>query len=643
MVPPCRGCIARGQPPHCSAVQIHSGRDKLCLTFLWGGHLRFDDRLATILTFPHDDARARALLWRQMIDVLAQTPPELVDPLPVVLLDRLRVLQGQVPVSVRIEAVAACHGRLVHPAIVAIAANDVPVVARAALDKVKLDDADWMSLLPRLSVTARAALRQRADLSDGVRAALTCFGISDFALPAPPTCAITADGAAEPLPEVGEDPVVIDGDGSDTGPDTITYAIAADPVEATVDAGSPAASDGGSAADDRRDHIGPLPADPVEVDNPSNVFGEAGDPAMSIVDLLARIAAYRREGPAPPPPIETFRFETDAIGTIDGVEGAPRAALAGLSIAQARRFAADGVDESVADAFRRRASFRDARLMLSGSVLGAAPWLASGMPSFDPANGRFTGYRGTAHRQPVSETPPVAGLFGAGLTDDGLRQFVHELRTPLNAIIGFGEMVEGQVLGPAAARYRAQARTIVEQGRHLLNLIEDLDLTTRPDPSGTARAPVSPAIMLSRLWEEHRASAVSRDVVMSLHMTGEAEAVLIQAGDIERLFARLFAAVVVLCRTGEAFAASLSVSGAFLILSLTRPVALRDRTEADILAAGFAPDAIEADVLPLGLGFTLRLVRKLATAAGGVLEFQPHHLVLRLPAFTAHASGEVPR
>jgi signal transduction histidine kinase len=32
--------------------------------------------------------------------------------------------------------------------------------------------------------------------------------------------------------------------------------------------------------------------------------------------------------------------------------------------------------------------------------------------------------------------------------DDDLRELMHELRTPLNAIIGFGEIIEGQYLGP---------------------------------------------------------------------------------------------------------------------------------------------------------------------------------------------------
>ncbi|MEW5729903.1 MAG: nitrate- and nitrite sensing domain-containing protein [Pseudomonadota bacterium] len=51
----------------------------------------------------------------------------------------------------------------------------------------------------------------------------------------------------------------------------------------------------------------------------------------------------------------------------------------------------------------------------------------------------------------------------------------HELRTPLNAIIGFSEIIEGELLGPAGTRqYVEYAHDINESGRHLLRLINDI-------------------------------------------------------------------------------------------------------------------------------------------------------------------------
>jgi signal transduction histidine kinase len=55
----------------------------------------------------------------------------------------------------------------------------------------------------------------------------------------------------------------------------------------------------------------------------------------------------------------------------------------------------------------------------------------------------------------------------------------HELRTPLNAIIGFSEMISGELFGPHRdPRYKEFATDVVDSGRLLLNLINDvLDLS----------------------------------------------------------------------------------------------------------------------------------------------------------------------
>jgi PAS domain S-box-containing protein len=56
-----------------------------------------------------------------------------------------------------------------------------------------------------------------------------------------------------------------------------------------------------------------------------------------------------------------------------------------------------------------------------------------------------------------------------------LANMSHELRTPLNAIIGFSEIIEGQALGPIETRrYVQYARNILDAGRHLLELINEI-------------------------------------------------------------------------------------------------------------------------------------------------------------------------
>ena len=54
----------------------------------------------------------------------------------------------------------------------------------------------------------------------------------------------------------------------------------------------------------------------------------------------------------------------------------------------------------------------------------------------------------------------------------------HELRTPLNAIIGFSELLQQQSVGPLNERQERYVEDVLEAGRHLLALINDiLDLS----------------------------------------------------------------------------------------------------------------------------------------------------------------------
>lgn len=51
----------------------------------------------------------------------------------------------------------------------------------------------------------------------------------------------------------------------------------------------------------------------------------------------------------------------------------------------------------------------------------------------------------------------------------------HELRTPLTAIVGYGEMIEKEMLGPVGpGRYREYAGVIVQSGRRLLALVDKI-------------------------------------------------------------------------------------------------------------------------------------------------------------------------
>jgi PAS domain S-box-containing protein len=56
-----------------------------------------------------------------------------------------------------------------------------------------------------------------------------------------------------------------------------------------------------------------------------------------------------------------------------------------------------------------------------------------------------------------------------------LANMSHELRTPLNAIMGFGDLIEHERMGPVGdVRYVGYGHDIVESGKHLLELINEI-------------------------------------------------------------------------------------------------------------------------------------------------------------------------
>jgi signal transduction histidine kinase len=50
----------------------------------------------------------------------------------------------------------------------------------------------------------------------------------------------------------------------------------------------------------------------------------------------------------------------------------------------------------------------------------------------------------------------------------------HELRTPLNAVIGFSELLREQRVGPLTERQRGYVEDVLDAGRHLLSLINEI-------------------------------------------------------------------------------------------------------------------------------------------------------------------------
>ena len=436
-----------------------------------------------------------------------------------------------------------------------------------------------------MSPTARALLRHRRDLGRIVEQALTSFGSIDFVLPGTVDASAPKIGRAEPRPS--------------------------------------ASAEGGEA---------------------------------QIRELVARIEAFRKnrvEGQREPGPtgletIEAFRWETGSDGIVIWVEGAPRGALVGQSIANIAERGQYGVDGQAAGAFEKRAPFRDARFSVAGSGAAAGDWRISGVPFFDPRSGAFMGYRGSARRPRVDEVArsqaPVAetsGLFGTDLQADSLRQLIHELRTPLNAIIGFAELIDGQHMGPADVQYRSRASEIMDQAARLLSAVDDLDTAARIETSRISfdEGSVDAVALLCRLHDAYERVADQRHSRIAIEIIRDLPPAAVEQGAAERMFARMLAATIGLAQEGETIAATMSLGDLglrrMLCLAIDRPRAISGLDEAALLDPGYSPEGDWPGAPALGLGFALRLVRNLAEAVGGALVIGEKRFALYLPPLGA--------
>lgn len=396
-------------------------------------------------------------------------------------------------------------------------------------------------------------------------------------------------------------------------------------------------------ADDPVADLAPLP-EPVDAapePEPQPVEG-----TFEIADVVARIETFwrnREEGGEPLPqrpvvPAAHFRFETDAKGVVRWVDGVSRAPIVGLSLDLQGLPDGSRVDGVAAGAFRRRAGFSNARMAIEGGSEAAGDWLISAIPVFDPANGRFTGYRGTARRPRADErAEPVRAPAAPSAAADSLRQLVHELRTPTNAIAGFAEMIETQMLGPVSDPYRDRATVIRSQARELLGAIDDLDLAARIDSAALSLVP-APVTLRPVL------AAIADDLAQLAGLRGSGIALPIDnlavSGDrraVERLLARLMATLVSASGPGERIGVRTALDGENMVaIAMDRPAALSDYPGDSVLGI----DDEAGDTTLLGTGFALRLARNLARELGGSLVIEPETLTLRLPASFTQQVGQ---
>ncbi|MCM8730154.1 sensor histidine kinase [Hephaestia sp. GCM10023244] len=588
--------------------------------------MRFDDSLDTVLSADMSTPFGIESAWRQLVDLIGRRRALANEQA----LARLAGMRDAVPIAVRTaSARAIAHGAPPAALVRFFAADDAAVVA-PLLRSAQLSEAEWIAVLPALSPTGRALLRHRRDLGGGVVRALESFGSVDFVLSADEEAVAAAEQVPQPdaAPQASED--------VDTP--------AAKPPHMPPSSSSFVSL--GTAA-----MALPVVAEALRQRQTSETPAAEPEGAFQIAELVARIDAFQRRreqardaetGVADETvstPLAAFDFEADESGMVRWVSGVERAPIIGLSLLHGAT-AGSQVDGIAAGAFRRRASFSDARLVIEGNSRAGGAWRISAIPIFEPLTGRFAGYRGTARRPRADES---AGPRTTGAVPDSLRQLVHELRTPTNAIAGFAEMIETEMLGPIADPYRARAGAIRRQARDLLLAIEDLDTAARIEGQALDLRPATVALpqLLKTVAADLAPLAELRGTTLDLAADMPDLSVLGDALALERLVGRLLAALVAAGARDERICIDAHQDDGQIVVVIDRPHGLTGYSGEALLAIDAEQEATLEGAPLLGTGFALRLARNLAAELGGRLTIGAERLTLRLPAARTDDVGRV--
>ena len=521
--------------------------------------MNFDDRLATVISTAPIDARDRAVRWRQLVDLVARAGPDARGVQIETALAIIRAGRGDVSEMARAAAARAITGR---------------PLSRSLLEAFA---ADTLTVAAPLLTDPHSAAEVREGASEEVRRFIDAMHGTSVPQRADKPIFDPQPAVAPPPPLNGSVPTI-------------------DEVVARIEQLRVSREHGADlAASPMVETLQPPASPPIVVPSPTpapTLAAETSSPAL-------------------------FRWECGPGGEIGWVEGAPRGAIIGRSIARA--VPGDGVDEHVERAFGRRSPFRDAVLALPDGGTIEGRWQISGVPAFSPGDGRFVGYRGIARR---GDALAPAGLprVSTDLDPTALRELVHEIKTPLNAIIGFAEIIDGQYLGPAQTGYRARAAEIVNQAQVLLAAIDDLDFAARLQGGHDERGATSDFTSLfDPLAARLAAAAAGRWVTIAVDAPAEVGRSNVDDRIAERLIERFVEAVLAETASGETLRLTARDEGEVVAVRLSRPRALE----------GMAPDALFATDRN---GTSLRLLAGLVRIVGGTVDAERGDLVLRLPS-----------
>ncbi len=547
----------------------------------------FDDRLATVLRHRAAGDRAARTQFRQLLDLLGSRTNGTDRSLLAAAWLRLAALGEMIPAGERAAMVGEPAARFRNPELAYHLAEDEPEVAAAALRSARLGEEDWLALIPRLPLRARGFLRLQRNLPPRVRDALEQLGIQDQGLPAPDGGRPVQEPDAPPPPP-------------------------ASPV--------------------KQSEIGALVEriQTYQQKRPAGVALAANDAAHDSTHAPRLPLGEKAANTAPALPL--FRFTTDTMGRIAWADRAVAPMVYRMRLPGSE--AKEDTAETVRTLIAQRQPLRNIATTLGGAAMIAGDWIIDAMPRFDPLTGQFGGYAGMFRRPPAATARPDPA---AAREADRLRQLLHELRTPAGAMQGFAEMIQQQQLGPAPHEYRALAAAIAGDGARVLAGFEELDRLAQLE-SGTmvlAGGESDLGAIVARLVEQIAPVLGGRDAGMMLKATPRYAPVSLAGNEAEALCWRLMATLAGLLEPGEHIRLRLKEKADTVRLKCTMPRALA--AQDDIYAATTRSNAGPLRAGMFAAGFSLRLARAEARAAGGDLTDSANALTLHLPRLTGTA------
>jgi signal transduction histidine kinase len=226
-----------------------------------------------------------------------------------------------------------------------------------------------------------------------------------------------------------------------------------------------------------------------------------------------------------------------------------------------------------------------------------------------------------------------------------LARMSHELRTPLNAIIGFSDVLAQRTFGPLAPKQAEYIGDIVDSGRHLLSLVDDLlDLpsvetgTLRLDVTTFALADVVRAALAVFHEETERRH-------LQVHVDVEANVPLMEGDErkLRQVVLNLLSNAVKFTPEGGTISIAAAASGIGVRLTVLDNGPGIPSREREAVFTEFHQTAVAGSGRGTGLG--LPLARRFVELHGGHLwaEDEPHgaRLVAWLPQHCAPPSPAV--